>query len=86
MSGKDEAAMRILETELKRAQKEGKSHEAYEIEMFLVEMQIYKVLLNSVLHFLALYKSTYNLPTLLLINNFSTGGLRKGFRLRMPET
>ncbi|KAJ6770096.1 TRANSMEMBRANE PROTEIN [Salix purpurea] len=42
MSGKDEAAVRILETELKRARKEGKSHEGYEIEMFLVEMHIYK--------------------------------------------
>ncbi|KAJ6333160.1 hypothetical protein OIU77_009098, partial [Salix suchowensis] len=42
MSGKDEAAVRILETELKRARKEGKSHEGYEIEMFVVEMHIYK--------------------------------------------
>ncbi|CAK7350217.1 unnamed protein product [Dovyalis caffra] len=42
MSGQEAVAVGILETELKRAQKEGKSHEAYEIEMLLVEMCIYK--------------------------------------------
>lgn len=47
MSGKEEVAVGILETELKRAQKEGKAHEAYETEMLLVEMHIYKVFLST---------------------------------------
>lgn len=47
MSGKEAVAVGILETQLKSARKEGKSHVAYEIEMLLVEMHIYQVLLNS---------------------------------------
>jgi hypothetical protein len=49
MSGKEAVAVGILETQLKSARKEGKSHVAYEIEMLLVEMHIYQVLLHSFL-------------------------------------
>lgn len=42
MSGKEAVAVGILETQLKSARKEGKSHVAYEIEMLLVEMHIYQ--------------------------------------------
>ncbi|XP_041026361.1 uncharacterized protein LOC121266558 [Juglans microcarpa x Juglans regia] len=41
MSGKEEEAVAILEKAVENAQKE-KQHEAYEIEMLLVEMLIYK--------------------------------------------
>jgi hypothetical protein len=46
MSGKEKEAVRTLEKALKRARKDQKAHEAYEIEMLLVEMLIYKVLIK----------------------------------------
>ncbi|KAK8493055.1 hypothetical protein V6N11_005395 [Hibiscus sabdariffa] len=42
MSRREDEAMEVLKQALKNAQKEGKSHEAYEIEMLLAEMYIYK--------------------------------------------
>ncbi|XVF25471.1 hypothetical protein REPUB_Repub13aG0215100 [Reevesia pubescens] len=42
MSRAEDEAIKVLEKALKKAQKEGKSHEAYEIEMLLAEMYIYK--------------------------------------------
>ncbi|KAF9683727.1 hypothetical protein SADUNF_Sadunf04G0044400 [Salix dunnii] len=42
MSGKEAVAAEILEAHLKCIKKKGKSHEAYEIEMLLVEMHIYQ--------------------------------------------
>ncbi|KAG6778925.1 hypothetical protein POTOM_015288 [Populus tomentosa] len=42
MSGKEAVAVGILEKQLQRARKDGKSHVAYEIEMLLVEMHIYQ--------------------------------------------
>ncbi|KAJ4831671.1 hypothetical protein Tsubulata_020884 [Turnera subulata] len=42
MSGKEADAVKILGTELQTAKAGGKSHEAYEIEMLLVEMLIYQ--------------------------------------------
>lgn len=43
MSRKEDEAIKVLQKALKKAQREGKSHEAYEIEMLLAEMYIYKV-------------------------------------------
>ena len=43
MSRREDEAIKVLKKALKKAQKEGKSHEAYEIEMLLAEMYIYKV-------------------------------------------
>lgn len=45
MSGKEDKAIEMLKEELKKAQKNNHSLEAYEFEMLLVEMLIYKVLL-----------------------------------------
>lgn len=45
MSGKEDKAIEMLKEELKTAQKNKHSLEAYEFEMLLVEMLIYKVLL-----------------------------------------
>ncbi|XP_010110970.2 uncharacterized protein LOC21404514 [Morus notabilis] len=42
MSGKEDRTIKILEDQIKDAQKKGKMHEAYEFEMLLVEMLIYK--------------------------------------------
>ncbi|PON43751.1 Transmembrane protein [Trema orientale] len=42
MSGNEAKAVQILREEKLKALKEGKAHEAYEIEMLLVEMFIYK--------------------------------------------
>uniref|UniRef100_A0A6N2N6F1 Uncharacterized protein n=1 Tax=Salix viminalis TaxID=40686 RepID=A0A6N2N6F1_SALVM len=42
MSGKEAVAAETLEAHLKGIKKEGRSHEAYEIEMLLVEMHIYQ--------------------------------------------
>ncbi|KDP37974.1 hypothetical protein JCGZ_04617 [Jatropha curcas] len=42
MSGKEAEAVEILEGAVQKAKKGNKSHEAYEIEMLLVEMLIYK--------------------------------------------
>ncbi|KAF5475142.1 hypothetical protein F2P56_006981 [Juglans regia] len=42
MSGKEDEAVTMLETAFREAQKQRKPHEAYEIEMSLVEMLIYK--------------------------------------------
>ncbi|CAL5410121.1 unnamed protein product [Camellia sinensis] len=42
MSGKEDKAVKKLDEAVKKARKEGKSHEAYEFEMLLVEMLIYK--------------------------------------------
>lgn len=42
MSGKETEAITILENAITKAQNDGKCHEAYEIEMLLVEMLIYK--------------------------------------------
>lgn len=44
MSGKEAFAVEILERAVDKARKDKKPHEAYEIEMLLVEMLIYKVL------------------------------------------
>jgi hypothetical protein len=45
MSGKEEDAIKLLTEALHKAQKNKHSLEAYEFEMLLVEMLIYKVLL-----------------------------------------
>lgn len=45
MNGEEDKAVTMLETAFKRARVEGKPHEAYEIEMTLVEMLIYKVIM-----------------------------------------
>ncbi|XWS12368.1 hypothetical protein CRYUN_Cryun37aG0083800 [Craigia yunnanensis] len=42
MSRREDEAIKVLTKALKKAQNEGKSHEAYEIEMLLAEMYIYK--------------------------------------------
>ncbi|XVF40143.1 hypothetical protein PTKIN_Ptkin01aG0087400 [Pterospermum kingtungense] len=42
MSRKEDEAIKLLQKALRKAQKEGKSHEAYEIEMLLAEMYLYK--------------------------------------------
>lgn len=42
MSGKEAVAAETLEAHLKGFKKEGRSHEAYEIEMLVVEMHIYQ--------------------------------------------
>ena len=59
MSGKEAVAAEILEAHLKWIKNEGKSHEAYEIEMLLVEMHIYQVLLHysssSLIKYLYIY-------------------------------
>lgn len=49
MSGKEIEAVKILENAITKAQNEGKCHEAYETEMLLVEMLIYKVFYYLVL-------------------------------------
>lgn len=49
MSGKETEAVKILENAITKAQNEGKCHEAYETEMLLVEMLIYKVFYYLVL-------------------------------------
>lgn len=43
MSGKEAKGVELLKKALEKARKEGKGHEAYEIEMLLVEMLIYLV-------------------------------------------
>jgi len=43
MSGSEDVAVEKLEKAVKKAENANKPHEAYEIEMFLVEMLIYKV-------------------------------------------
>lgn len=43
MSGKEAKGVEILKKALEKAKAEGKGHEAYEIEMLLVEMLIYMV-------------------------------------------
>ena len=43
MSGKEEMAVKMLIEEHKRAEKDGLYHEAYELDMVIVEMLIYKV-------------------------------------------
>ena len=43
MSGKEAEAVEMLKKAVKDAEKDGKTHEAYELEMLLVEMLIYKV-------------------------------------------
>jgi hypothetical protein len=43
MSGSETSAVKILEDAVRKANNANKPHEAYEIEMFLVEMLIYKV-------------------------------------------
>jgi hypothetical protein len=42
-SGKEDEAVRTLEKAFIKTRKDRKAHEAYEIEMLLVEMLIYKV-------------------------------------------
>ncbi|XVE88378.1 hypothetical protein DITRI_Ditri19aG0065100 [Diplodiscus trichospermus] len=42
MSRREDEAIKVLEKALEKAQKAGKSHEAYEIEMLLAEVYIYK--------------------------------------------
>lgn len=43
MSRREDEAIKVLKNALKKAKRERKSHEAYEIEMLLAEMFIYKV-------------------------------------------
>lgn len=43
MSGKEDEAVEMLRKAYEDAEKQGKIHEAYELEMLLVEMLIYKV-------------------------------------------
>lgn len=43
MSGREDCAVKILEEAVKKAIGANKPHEAYEIEMLLVEMLIYEV-------------------------------------------
>ena len=43
MSGKEAKGVEILKRALEKARKEERGHEAYEIEMLLVEMLIYLV-------------------------------------------
>lgn len=43
MSGKEEMAVKMLVEEHKRAEEDGRCHEAYELDMVIVEMLIYKV-------------------------------------------
>lgn len=43
MSGKEDEAVEMLREAQKEAEKSGKMHEAYELEMLLVEMLIYMV-------------------------------------------
>ena len=43
MSRREDEAIKVLTKAFKKAQNEGRSHEAYEIEMLLAEMYIYKV-------------------------------------------
>ncbi|PON57514.1 Transmembrane protein [Trema orientale] len=50
MSRKEDEAINILEGELQKAQNNGRTHEAYEIEMLLVEMLIYKGDFKKALH------------------------------------
>ncbi|PON72622.1 Transmembrane protein [Parasponia andersonii] len=50
MSRKEDEAINILEGELQEAQNNKRTHEAYEIEMLLVEMLIYKGDFNKALH------------------------------------
>ncbi|KAK9268251.1 hypothetical protein L1049_010694 [Liquidambar formosana] len=50
MSGKEDKAIGILEMAMRKAQKEEKSFEAYEIQMLLVEMLIYKGDFEKALH------------------------------------
>jgi hypothetical protein len=91
MSGKEAVAVGILETQLKSARKEGKSHVAYEIEMLLVEMHIYQVLLHSFL-LLANYIYIYIyilhklISVVLIYLRISLGRIQEGFSLRMPES
>ncbi|KAJ6402247.1 hypothetical protein OIU84_014358 [Salix udensis] len=49
VSGKEAVAAEILEAHLKGIKKEGRSHEAYEIEMLLVEMHIYQAIIYRML-------------------------------------
>ncbi|XVF27327.1 hypothetical protein REPUB_Repub14bG0097700 [Reevesia pubescens] len=42
MSRREDEAIKVLEKALEKAKKDGKTHEAYEIEMLLAEMFIYK--------------------------------------------
>lgn len=43
MSGKEDEAVEMLREAWEKAERDGKTHEAYELEMLLVEMLIYKV-------------------------------------------
>ena len=52
MTGKEAEAAALLEVAYERAMKQKKPHEAYEIEMLLVEMLIYQVTDSSLLNFL----------------------------------
>lgn len=50
MSGEEDKAIGILEMAMRKAQEEEKSFEAYEIQMLLVEMLIYKVFIYFTSH------------------------------------
>ncbi|WJX26952.1 hypothetical protein P8452_15819 [Trifolium repens] len=50
MSGSENSAVEILEKAVRKANNSNKPHEAYEIEMFLVEMLIYKGELENALN------------------------------------
>ena len=43
MSRREDEAIKVLKKALKKRKKEAKSREAYEIQMLLAEMYIYKV-------------------------------------------
>jgi hypothetical protein len=89
MSGKEAVAVGILETQLKSARKEGKSHVAYEIEMLLVEMHIYQVLLHSFLllaNYIYIYILHKLISVVLIYLRISLGRIQEGFSLRMPES
>jgi hypothetical protein len=54
MSGSENSAVEILEKAVRKANNSNKPHEAYEIEMFLVEMLIYKVKKSHFSHYILL--------------------------------
>lgn len=55
MSGKEDKTIKILVAQVEDAQKKGNIHEAYEFEMLLVEMLIYKVQINTCIYYFLLH-------------------------------
>lgn len=69
MSGSEDSAVEVLERAVEKAENANKPHEVYEIEMFLVEMLIYKVEKSQLLTIL--YQHIYFLPTVVShLSNF----------------